>query len=86
MRIYIIQGATGEYSDRAEWLVGAFKNEDEAKKFVIEAEEISRVHFINYKASESKFKYSNNATSHLDPQFKLDYTGTFYNIIETELT
>ena len=38
MKIWIVQGSTGEYSDRTEWAVCAYKSEGKAQARVLELE------------------------------------------------
>lgn len=72
MEIYVVVGTTGEYSDRREWAVKAFSNEDRAKDFVLEATKIAKELFV------SKKRYSDDMESPLDPEIQMDYTGTDY--------
>lgn len=37
MKIYIVCGTSGEYSDRSEWIVKAFFNKKRAEKLVLDA-------------------------------------------------
>jgi len=32
-KVYVVQGSTGEYSDRFDWIVKAFRTKEEADKF-----------------------------------------------------
>jgi hypothetical protein len=32
-KVYVVQGSTGEYSDRLDWIVKAFRTKEEADKF-----------------------------------------------------
>lgn len=43
MKIYVVRGSTGEYSDRTEWLVRAFYNERQSKEFILELDELCRL-------------------------------------------
>lgn len=48
MLIYVVEGSTGQYSDHQEWLVKAFRDEQDAKNFVMdctrEANKLEGVH------------------------------------------
>jgi len=83
MKIYIVQGATGEYSDFREWVVCAFKDEQKAIDLVEAATERARTIFALYKASS--YRYKVYKTNDFDPEMEMDYTGTRYEVIETEL-
>lgn len=90
MKIYVIQGTTGEYSDRDEWLCFAVNSEARAKEIV---EEYTR----EAKAIEARTKLDKDHPDYLyprtrhgewphpDPKFGLDYTGTDYCYAEIEL-
>lgn len=43
MTIYVVSGSIGEYSDRTEWLVKAFTDEEKAKELVVNATDRARV-------------------------------------------
>lgn len=81
MEIFVVMGTTGEYSDRNEWPVKAFKLKDSAEAFVLECSKIAKEIKAKYKSS-----YSVPANSHpLDPGFQSDYTGTEYFIYNVKL-
>lgn len=55
--IYIVQGSTGEYSDRSEWNVRAFLRKEEAQDFLTRIEAQARVaneQMDNYTWNEGK--------------------------------
>lgn len=94
MEIYIVIGATGEYSDRTEWLVCAHKDEELAKDHVLHAEK--RAKEIYQKAKNSDDEYDarqelvNAKANQYDQSMEMDYTGTRYfyekcNLIEQGL-
>lgn len=80
--VYVVYGTTGEYSDRQEWTVKAFVNEERAKRFAGACQdEVTRL-----KALYGDELRWNKADIHkYDPQFKWDYTGTDYWVDEIEL-
>jgi hypothetical protein len=43
MKIYVVQGSTGEYSDHKEWLVCAFKDEKKAQELVVQLTQEGKV-------------------------------------------
>jgi len=81
MRIYVVQGSTGQYDDHCEWLVKAFKSKDKAKEFVAQANE----HAENLKSNrESEYSFSDEAHP-MDPNYITDYTGSSYTFHPVEL-
>ena len=101
MKIYIVMGMTGEYSDHTEWLVCAYKTEEEAKHRVIELELLlkshgvlddgNRIHGVLDDGNRIDFKGLNKVREIIkklpdgDESFQCDYTGTQYYYEETEL-
>jgi len=82
MKIYTVMGTTGEYSDRCEWPVVSYTNENLAKEHVIKAEKRAK----EWEATrKSTFDEPPLGWSKYDPDFDMDYTNTSYYIIETEL-
>lgn len=81
--IYIVMGTTGEYSDRIEWPVIAFEDEELAKQQVEYAKTMAD------KIYERCLEYNKfpliSAKNSYDPNMKMDYTGTSYFIYETTL-
>jgi hypothetical protein len=89
-KIYIIVGSTGEHSDYSEWIVKAFLNKNEANEFLLLLNDYSmnlltQLNFIAENNTSKYWEFIRNAKIDLDPNFKMDYTGTTYNIVETEL-
>lgn len=86
MTIFIVFGTTGEYSDRTEWPVKAFRDEQRAKDFVELLTSKSRE---IYSEDNHSFKYWSEVAKHSkipeDPNFRLDYTGTSYYYVSTQL-
>jgi hypothetical protein len=97
MKIYIVSGSTGEYSDRTDWMVCAYKSEDEAKRIVAEYDRIAKEIEVRCRLDEDDplrlDRYSFNRWHgddrpkwpHPDPDFSMDYTGTTYGYGEVEL-
>lgn len=78
--LWIVTGSTGEYSDRCEWTVCAYRTEYEARWHVnaaqVEADRIEHTRNGRYNGGEpNKF----------DPQMQMDYTGTSYHCQMVEL-
>lgn len=87
MKIYVVIGVTGEYSDRTEWLVVAYKTKSLAKEHVIKATEFARKWEVQVE-SEDKFSYQiwKKEENPLDPIAPyMDYTGISYYYEEVNL-
>lgn len=88
MNVYIVCGSTGEWSDRTEWLVFAFKSEAEAIAHVNACKDtLQRFDQRNrgYQRQEGERVALEEAMLPLDPNFYEDYTGTHYFIRQVEL-
>ncbi len=81
MKIYVVIGYTGEYSDRTEWLVKAFNSEDAAKEHVLSATKRAK----EIEATREDRYRSPKAANEFDPLMQMDYTGTYYNYESVEL-
>lgn len=77
-KIYVCIGSTGEYSDHEEWYVKAFASEDKCKAFV----EAVSAEYRKIVGVKDTYHYSNwdenRQRNPLDPDMKIDYTGTNY--------
>ena len=82
MKISIVMGTTGEYSDRSEWPVRAFLTARRAETYALAAKqranEIAHEHGGPRLVSQEILGPKPNE---LDPGMKMDYTGTDYFII-----
>jgi hypothetical protein len=74
--IYVVMGHTGEHSDHEFWLAKAFRYRASADRF---AAELNR-----WCAEHKSMHYRGIREQHcpLDPQFRSQYTGTDYEVIE----
>jgi len=69
-------GETGEYSDRSEWPVKAFTEEEKAKELILLATaEAGRI--ANTRDPDSVSETESEKNPH-DPDMRMDYTGTSY--------
>ena len=74
--IYVVFGTTGEYSDRTEWCVIAYRDENQAKEHVVNA--TRRANEIEV-TRPSRFRVDPAAgKNEFDPDMEMDYTGTSY--------
>jgi hypothetical protein len=86
MKIWIVQGTTGEYSDRAEWVICAFREEGAAKALADQLNSLARAATtgISHSSRWDETEPGKMLKS-CDPQAFIDYTGTDYTAFETEL-
>lgn len=84
-KIYIVQGSTGEYSDRMEWPVCAFEQAERAKELAERLSEMARLVFIKCGGNTDMAMPEVKAIVELDPRFLMDYTGTFYTVYDVEV-
>lgn len=84
-KIWMVGGSTGKYLDRREWVVDAWRSEEEAK---------ARVRFLTEKMQElgatpsmdwgEREKVTSKMRKH-DAAFLYDFPGTSYYICEMDL-
>lgn len=79
MKIFVVRGTTGEYSDRTEWPVKAFLSEKAAQELVIAATQRANEVFTDRSYDRDIDK------NQFDPDMRMDYTGTSYMIETVEL-
>ena len=84
MKIYTVMGTTGEYSDRIEWAVVSFKHKSAAEKLVINATRQAAL-IDQERQKRSAIFEQPVAKNKYDPEMRMDYTGTQYYIVQTEL-
>ena len=95
MKIYIVRGSTGAYSDERNWLVKAFSDKEKADLLCKELQEATagierefdEINVPAYRYYEKKYAYIWDKFPKLkeDTSFDIDYTGTFYSVVECEL-
>lgn len=78
MKIYVVFGSTGEYSDRSEWLVAAYVDEALAKCHVAAATKW-------YQDNDCFSKRGDPGSNPFDPGMHVDYTGTHWFVQEAPL-
>lgn len=83
MKIFIVMGRTGEYSDSREWVVCAFVSEAEAKDYVDKCSKMADELMVR-RGSRYSYNFEPDLNP-LDPYFQMDYTGTSYWAEPTEL-
>jgi hypothetical protein len=90
--IYVVVGSTSEYSDRQEWVVGAYRNEENAQRRVVELDNLMRLY--GYDSIENNtLKYEEldqlleamRENPNGDSNFLIDYNGTRYYYYRIEL-
>jgi hypothetical protein len=89
MKLYIVMGSTGAYSDYHKWTVCAYKSREMAKKHAeIAAYKIKKMFCemkifgiargeVTEKLRENKWIW--------DPKISMDYTGVSYFVVKLEL-
>ena len=82
MKIYVVVGQTGDYSDNIQWLVRAYETEKEAQDFCLMAIKWAEKYHEKYKGERI---YDEHELPDFDPGFKTDYTGTTYDYKPVEL-
>ena len=82
MKLYLVIGHTGEYSDRQQWVVCAYLDENKAKHHAEKAGEYARIEFEKL---ESKYRGDLIPENPWDAKMMIDYTGTSYKLETTEL-
>ncbi len=87
MKIYIVVGSTGEYSDQRQWNVKAFYSKLKAEKLKLLCElEVDRINtVVSVDEEYGYYDQERHGPSQFDPFFDMSYTSTYYNIEEVEL-
>lgn len=81
MKINVVIGTTGEYSDRTEWLVKAFTSSKAAQELVVNAtRRANEIHVTR----PDKYTLPKGLTNKYDPDMQMDYTGTTYYFKDVE--
>lgn len=87
MKIWIVEGSTGEYSDHTEWPVCTFKTEELAKEMV----ELCSAEYRRTKIRREELgldmwdELPADCVHKYDPRFTEDYTGTLWKCYPVEL-
>lgn len=79
MKIYIVEGTTGEYSDRSEWPVAAYADESLAQQHAEAAKRWYEEHDCFERHYDEIFQ------NPFDPFMHINYTGTDWTVYEVEL-
>ena len=101
MKIHVVYGSSGEWSEREEWVVKAFVDKDEAEKFVLDAS--AHVRSVSQRIDDSDETFWDAWPVEkakawgfwkFDPYFYFDnercehlyqFRDTTYSLVETEL-
>lgn len=84
-KIYVVMGSVGRWSEWTEWPVAAYTDEEEAKKHVELATEVSVKETANAEASVDASGWNYQIKSDYDKVMDMDHIGATYDIIEIEL-
>lgn len=80
MKVFIVFGQTGEYSDHSNWAVKGFVDKTRAEAFELAATKWA------HEAKSRVGRYEPiKEPSPYDPKFRCDYTGTDYFTVEVEI-
>jgi hypothetical protein len=90
MKIYVVEGSCGEYSDHNEWPVHAYTDESIAQTKVKELTEWANEIQLKYDESWDWYEYVSSLSEEeknklSDPDFRWDYSGFNYYYYQVEL-
>ena len=87
MKIYVVEGQTGEYSDHRDWPVRAFLSEKKAQKLVLDAQARANEIYVNNSNSSPSWNDLEKPENknQYDPDMDMDYVGTHYLYYPIEL-
>ena len=86
MKVYIVEGQTGEYSDYRNWPVKAFQDEQKAKAFTETLN--AKAQALGIATTGCHWAESQKIVpqmQELDPGVSIDYTGVSYSFYELDL-
>ena len=87
MKVYVVCGETGEYSDREWWISKAFESKPEAEEFAAELEKAAFADFQEKKPLAFWGGARTPRISRLDPNScPMQGNGMEYYVTEVELT
>lgn len=78
-KLHVVQGTSGEYSDRREWIVCAYEDKAKAEAH---AEAAKRWYQEN---DCHRLRHGKDFSNPFDPGMQLDYTGTDWTVYEIPL-
>ena len=80
--IWVLSGSTGEYSEFSEWVVCAYRTEEDAKKH----QQLAQAEADNIKRKRKIYGAVGKPYNKYDPeQMNMDYNGTTYSYKLVEL-
>jgi len=82
-KIHTVFGTTGEYSDRTEWAIISYYNEEIAKDHVVNATQRANEWEIEKDTKESWDYDIPEGFNKYDLDMQMDYTGTSYYYVTT---
>lgn len=80
MKIFIVEGKSGEYDDAREWAVAAYARKVQADRHAQLAQEEENVHWERY-----RHRGSDRPTKVFDPQRHTAHDRATYHVYELEL-
>lgn len=85
MKIYIVEGHTGEYEDAHNWIVRAFVDESKAEAFLNTLLEKTKELGIARWPTSKLVDAAYEQMIALDPTYHCDYTGVDYSMYDLEV-
>ena len=85
MNIYLVFGSTGEYSDRTEWVVGAFRSQPKAAELVVKLQALANTFDYEHRYDARQVEFAKLMAEAGDDRWHCDYTGTGYALEEVKL-
>ncbi len=89
--VFIVQGNTGEYSNRSEWQVCAYEDKQEAINLATELNTLARIATQKLPGDDGYYNYDWEETEagkellQKDPEAQVDYTGLDYSVYPVKL-
>ncbi len=84
--IFVVMGSTGEYSDRQDWPVLAFVDEQAAQSHVLKLDAWLREHRAHMDDDiRVDYRRRHELQNPDDPLMLVDYTGTRYSVMSVRM-
>lgn len=86
MKVWIVEGSTGEYEDRQQWIVKAFASEERAEALQARLNDILKENQLHYYNVTERDDYRvPNELLDLDQNAEVVYTGACYYVYSIEI-
>lgn len=84
MKVHLVVGQTGEYSDHQEWFVSVFDGKEDADKFCAMLNDWCKEHGVHEDDFKADWEERHKLKCPHDPAFGCDYNGVSYYVAEVE--